>query len=210
MRADPRASSRRRAPRLARAQRGLVLFIALIVLVAMALASVGMVRSLDTATVVAGNLGFKEASIGAGDKGIEAAYQWLLARSGTPALNLSDLGAGYSSSYPAVTPDWTDPAIWADAVSLNGGAPDAAGYVISYLIHRMCTQPDTAYNGFNAGVANECALHLDMSGVSSGGSTRANATVFQGNPQVYYRITARVQGPRDTQSFVQSFVAITN
>lgn len=210
MRPDPSASSRRLAPRLPRSQQGLVLFIALIVLVAMALASVGMIRSMDTATVVAGNLGFKEASIGAGDKGLEAAFQWLLARSGTPALNLTDPGAGYSSSYSAVTPEWIDPATWTDAVTLNGGASDAAGYVVSYLIHRMCTQPDTAYNGFNAGVANECALHLDVSGVSSGGSTRANAAVFQGNPQVYYRITARVQGPRDTQSYVQSFVAITN
>ena len=50
-----------RGPR--RAQEGVVLFIALIVLVAMSLAGVALMRSVDTALVVAGNFAFKKSAI---------------------------------------------------------------------------------------------------------------------------------------------------
>src|ERR687895_391378 len=54
-------------------QKGVVLFIALIVLVALMLASISLVRSVDTANVIAGNLAFKQASVQAADFGIEVA-----------------------------------------------------------------------------------------------------------------------------------------
>ena len=58
--------SRTRPPMPARAlrrQRGIVLIIALVVMVAMALAGVALVRSVDTTTSVVGNLAFRQASI---------------------------------------------------------------------------------------------------------------------------------------------------
>ena len=191
-------------------QRGVILVIALIVLVAMTLAAIGMTRSIDTANLVAGNLSFKQSSLSAADKGIEAGYQWLLALAGTTALNDTDLSAGFYSSKPGSEPDWTLSATWADAVELPGGA-DATGNVISYLIHRMCTEPNTTYNGVGAGgEANLCALSTATGGSSGGGSMSVGSVQFTGNPQVYYRITARAQGPRGTESYVQSMVAITN
>jgi type IV pilus assembly protein PilX len=190
-------------------QRGLVLFIALIVMVAMTLAGIGMMRSLDTVTMAAGNVGFKDASLSAGDRAIEAGFKWLLSQSGTPNLNNTNSGMGYYSARPASEPDWVDPGTWAPALEVDDGAQDAGGYTVSYIIHRMCTQPNTAYNGDNAWVHNECALNYE-GGASAGGSNRNAATTFQGNAQVYYRITARVVGPRDTQTFVQSFVTIMN
>jgi Tfp pilus assembly protein PilX len=190
-------------------QQGLVLFIALIVMVAMTLAGIGMMRSLDAVTMAAGNVGFKDASLNAGDRAIEAGFQWLLSQSGTPNLNNTSLGRGYYSSRPASEPDWVDAGTWASGYPVDGGAEDPAGYTVSYIIHRMCTQSNTPYNGSNAGVQNECALYYE-GGASVGGSNRSAATMFEGNPQVYYRITARVQGPRDTQTFVQSFVTIMN
>ena len=45
-----------------RAQRGVVLFIALIAMVVMSLAGVALIRSVDTTGSVAGNLAFREAS----------------------------------------------------------------------------------------------------------------------------------------------------
>jgi hypothetical protein len=33
---------------------------------------------------------------------------------------------------------------------------------------------------------------------------------FQGNPNVYYRITSRVQGPRNTFSYIQTMVTMPN
>ncbi|HWQ37019.1 MAG TPA: hypothetical protein VNM24_00195 [Burkholderiales bacterium] len=191
-------------------QHGVVLVIALIVLVAMTLAAVGMTRSIDTANVIAGNLGFKQSALNATDKGIEAAYQWLVARAGTATLNNSDLTAGYYSSMPGSEPDWTASATWNDAVDLDGGAADPAGNVVSYLIHRMCTCPDAAYNGNCAGgAANQCALSMPTGAGATGGSMAVGAVVFEGTPQVYYRVTVRTAGPRNTQSYVQSMIAVS-
>src|SRR4051794_33864237 len=50
-----------------RRQQGVVLLIALIVLVAMTLAGIGLVRSVDTGNMVAGNLAFKQGATLAGD-----------------------------------------------------------------------------------------------------------------------------------------------
>ena len=192
-------------------QRGVILVIALIVLVAMTLAAIGMTRSIDTANLVAGNLSFKQSSLSAADKGIEGGFQWVLGRAGTTALNDSDLTAGYYSSRPGIEPDWTNSATWVDAVYLNGGAEDPAGNVISYIVHRMCTEPNTTYNGVGAsGNDNQCALSTPTGGSTTGGSMAVGSVQFQGNPQVYYRITARSQGPKNTESYVQSMVAVTN
>ena len=53
-----------------RAQRGAVLFIALIVLVAMTMASVALVRSVDTATLGAGNIALKQSAAQAAERAV--------------------------------------------------------------------------------------------------------------------------------------------
>src|SRR5258708_3371994 len=103
----------------------------------MTLAGIGMIRAVDTVNVVAGNLGFKQASINAADRGVEAAFRWLLDNAGTAVLISDDLGNGYSSSAPVQEPDWNDPASWDNAVTTNGGAADNAGNKVSYVINRM-------------------------------------------------------------------------
>lgn len=189
-----------------RTQRGVVLFIALIVLVAMSLAGIAMVRSVDTALGIAGNMAFKQATIQGSDIGVQSAYDWLSAAAAA-TLHNTDTGRGYFSSRPATEPDWFDLAAWGNAVLLNGGAPDQAGNVVRYIIHRMCTEPDTPYNGANAGVANQCAIYTPTSG-GSGGSMAVGAPQFEGLPQVYYRVTTRVDGPRNTVSIIQVSVLI--
>jgi Tfp pilus assembly protein PilX len=201
---------RRNSPRIrsARSQRGVVLVIALIVLVAMILAAVGMSRSIDTANVVAGNMGFKQATVQSGDLGVRAAYDWLVANSAGTALQTTNPAAGYFSARPASEPNWFDSASWGTGVQVNGGSADAAGNVVTYMIHRMCTLPDTAYNGTVAGVANSCAMTFPVGGASTGGSMQVGSNQFQGIPQLYYRITTRVDGPRNTVSITQVSVLI--
>ena len=77
-------------------QHGVVLFIALIILVAMTLAGIALVRSVDTNNIISGNLAFKQSSLLAADRGIQAAFVWL--NENRDKLNNSDLGAGYFSS----------------------------------------------------------------------------------------------------------------
>jgi Tfp pilus assembly protein PilX len=193
---------------LPRRQRGIVLLISLIVLVAMTLAGIGLMRSVDSSVVVAGNLAFKEAAVQAADRGSQEAAKWL-ANSATGTLQNTNDAVGYFSARFLPEPDWFDIANWDRSVVLNGGTPDAAGNVVRYVIHRMCTQPDTPYNGANAGVANECALYFATTAAAAGGSMAVGAPQFIGSPQLYYRVTTRVEGPRETVSVIQTSVLVS-
>lgn len=196
-------------------QRGVILFIALIVLVAMTLAAIALVRSVDTSNVVAGNLAFKESTINAADQGTNQAVQWLNGNTGTGTLNNDNLAVAgnilyYSSGQLASGEKW-----WTVLSAWTGfsGSPytDTIGNQIYVIINRMCTQPNTTYNGNGAGgVANICSLYFPTSGSSTGGSMTVGSFNFQGNPQLYYRITSRVLGPRNTISFVQTMVTMPN
>lgn len=181
-------------------QRGVVLFIALIVLVAMALAGVALVRSVDTGNVIAGNLAFKQGTINASDNGVQVAYQWLV--DNRPALANTSTGDGYFSSQPGEP----DPALWTDWKAL---AADGAGNTVSYIIHRMCTQANAQSNEVVAGVANQCATNANTStAAGEGDSLTSGATVFTADPRIYYRITTRTIGPRNTSTYTQVMVAV--
>ena len=188
--------------------RGAVLFIALIVLVAMTLAGIAIMRSVDTATLIAGNLAFKQGTVQSSDNGIEQAYTWLLAN--RPTLWANNASQGYNSGY--ATPVWTNAAAWASAVTVG---TDAAGNTISYQIHRMCNCADTLYNGVSAScpLGNQCALD-NPTGTgappppAAGDSFTVGAPGFLQDPSVYYRITVRTQGPRSTVSYIQAMVAV--
>lgn len=194
----------------ARRQRGVVLFIALIVLVAMSLAGIALMRSVDTSVVISGNLAFKQTTAQSSDLAQAQAFQWINANASGATLQNTNEAAGYFSARPAMEPDWTSDDAWTTSVVLNSGAADAAGNVTRYVIHRMCTEPGTPYNGNNpgTGVANQCAMFYAASAAAAGGSMAVGSPAFEGNPQLYYRITTRVDGPRNTVSIVQSSVLL--
>lgn len=188
--------------------RGAVLFIALIVLVAMTLAGIAIMRSVDTATLIAGNLAFKQGTVQASDNGVEVAYQWLITK--RAVLNTSDTTQGYNSAI--ANPVWTSSAAWGNSVNLG---PDPVGNTISYVIHRMCNCDGVAYNGtcLVTGVSNQCALDNPAVAVApppptEGESFTIGAPGYLQDPKVYYRITVRSQGPRSTVSYIQAMVAI--
>lgn len=68
-------------------QRGVVLFFTLIALVVMSLAAVALIRSVDTSTMIAGNLAFRQAGTSSGDSGIEAAIAWMKATEAAAEAN---------------------------------------------------------------------------------------------------------------------------
>ena len=196
-------------------ERGVIVFIALIVLVAMTLAALSLLRATDTGNVIAGNLAFKQGATNVADFGMEAVYRQLLAADGlgTGALNNDNAFPGYHSSSPGQPePNYSNPT-WFQANGaclVAGCAPDANGNVTYYVVHRMCTEPNTAYNGSQLGVPNQCATLTATGGASTGGSMQVGSHDFQPNPQLYYRLTALVIGPRNTQSVVQSMLVLSN
>jgi Tfp pilus assembly protein PilX len=183
-----------------RKQRGVVLFIALIVLVAMSLAGIGMLRSVDTGNLIAGNLAFKQSTLNATDLGLETGYQWLLTQAGTTALDANITASGYYATPPAndATLDWTNIANWAGSIVL---ATDAAGNTTRYIIHRLCPAVGSVTGQI-------CAIST-TSGTAGGGSSSVGSTVFTSTNSVYYRILARVDGPRNTSSITESHMQLS-
>lgn len=173
------------------AQRGAVLFIALIVLVAMTLAGIAVMRSVDANNMIAGNLALRNAATSAGDAGLEFARDWLKSKT---AGFLQDDSVGYYAN-------WQDPFNhtafnWQDfAINLGD---DGHGNNIQYVIHRMCRESGKSLN------ATDCfKKEAEASGGSKGGDEGSPPTPVA---RAYFRITARVVGPRNTTSYVQSFV----
>ena len=210
-------SQRARASAPLRAsQGGTILIIALIVLVAMTLAGIATMRSVDTATITAGNIGLRQASVNAADQGIQAGVAWLTANLGPTLVNDNHqpgtASKGYFSSVPASDPDWNNLLNWSEAGQLNNGNPDAGGNVVFFLIHRLCPVPNcdtSATCGSNP--PNICASTLSTAALTGQGSDQTRPTDSHTQvPATHYRVTAKAVGPRNSISIVQSLVKAFN
>lgn len=187
-------------------QRGITLMVTLIVLVAMMLASIGLIRSVDTANIVAGNLSFQQAAVHSGDAGVEAAVAWLEANAGNNLWN-DNQAAGYHAfiGNPAPGASWDD--YWNKVLQPWGIVTlpqDAAGDIVSYTIHRICPGP-----GDPMSPGNVCASSTQMVAAAAGATSQgAGQTALIPVTQQYYRITVQIQGPRNTLSYVQAVVVL--
>lgn len=204
----------RRPPRSA--QRGAVLFIALIVLVAMSLAGIALMRSVDTGTIIAGNLAFRQTAMHVGDIGIESARSW---------LRTTDRTLLYQDT-PSVTGGGAYYANWGEKVDLLGNDPDPGkvdfnwstaiavtaagatwsappmGYQVHYVIHRLC-------EGTGDPVSISCVKQTTGTGSASAGTKGAasfSGYAIQVPTNALYRITVRVIGPRNNISYVQAVI----
>lgn len=182
-------------------QRGVSLFIALIALVALSIAGIALVRAIDSTNVIAGNLAFRQAALHATDVGVEKAFEALptILTSSSEANYPSNCTSNGSCTYWA-TMQSTDarglPSTiqWANVASTTIDS----SYSVKYVIERLCsgTLPITDINS---------SCYISTS--SGTGSQKANMPAFSSSQQVYYRVTVRVDGPRNTNSIVQALLA---
>jgi hypothetical protein len=199
----------------ARAQRGAVLFIALIVLVAMTLASVALIRSVDTATLGAGNIAFKQSATQAAERAVAAAMAHFDPFSGPPGYfatlanaNNHQSAQNYCASLlptdargvPLIllgTPATVDTNTKeCDGLALNPVTEIAAttGERLRYVIERLCTAPGAPSE------ANCNVTQVLPTGGTVGGGKPLGDTV------PLYRVTVRVDGPRNTLHFTQAII----
>lgn len=204
-----------------RHERGVVLLIALIVLVAMTLAGLALVRSVDTGNVVAGNLAFKQTATMAADAGTEAAIAYLTPLNGTADTYADKPTSGYyatsqdtldltgASNDPSrARVDWDNDncsGVTASAcVKPSDTIVDAAtGNTVRYIINRLCQSA-----GDSNSASNSCVTYTATGSTSPkrGEMKYGDDKRFEPLPAVYYRVTSRVKGPRNTVSFVQTLV----
>lgn len=195
-----------------KAQEGVVLFIALIVLVAMSLAGVALMRNVDTGTVIAGNLAFRQSAMHVGDIGVEAARNWLM--NVTPMATLYNDqpgvagGAGYFANWGEnvdLLGNDVDPLKvdynWNNAIVVASPAPPT-GYEVRYVIHRLCKQTgDPASITCVKQTGSTTSVASGTKGAASFGSFAISVPT-----NALYRITVRVKGPRNSISYVQAVV----
>jgi Tfp pilus assembly protein PilX len=185
---------RLRAPRAARRQRGVVLFVALIVLIIMTLAGLALLRQMGVGTSIAGNVAFKENATSVADRGTEAARAWIIANS---AITSNDSVAnGYLSSWAgSVDPTTFD---W-DHQSLTLVDDQAqTGNTARIIIQRLCA----VANMSALDPAQRCSDSLNDSGASKGGGGYPSG-LSGTSSSPFYRVTTRVDGPRNTVSYTQ-------
>jgi type IV pilus assembly protein PilX len=224
---------------LALKQRGVVLFFTLIALVVMSLAAVALIRSVDTSTMIAGNLAFRQAGTASGDSGIEAAIAWLTTAqtaATSAGLTVSDaqhpfnntggydisngtccLNVAYrSNADPALS--LTDSSAtahikWDDTDSAL--VPDLTGNTVRYVIQRMSRianaipdkKEDTTTTPPKTGTLfSSTAVDKNGHGVLHADQICKGIGCPPPGAAALLRITAKVTGPKNTVSYIQTLV----
>lgn len=193
-----------------RTQCGVVLFIALIALVTMSLAAVALIRSVDTSTIIAGNLAFRQAATTSGDGGLESAIAALDVINAsttkdpttdlTHPFNVTSAATGYYSNADTAL-SLTADATWTSGSKLVLPNPDSSGNTVRYVIQRMCRTPNSLLSEANCLLSDaetETSSKRVKPATEAGGKTSSKPPL--------YRVTIRVTGPKNTISYIQAFV----
>jgi len=223
-----------RAPRAFR-QRGASLLFALLTLVAMLLATLALVRSVDTSTMLLGNLGFKQDATAAADQATRTAIAWLTTNNAS--LNTNAAANGYYASTQEFASDGTTAQPPVDATGgqltgityrqlvdwdanscrsatsgtytgctiTTGSAGTINGNTARYVIFRLCNK----VGDYITDSTINCAKPLSATGNTAakrGELNYADSARFAGATGPYYRVVVRVSGARNTSSFTETIV----
>ena len=179
--------------RTAARQRGVVLFVALIVLIVMTLAGLALLRQMGAGTSIAGNVAFKENATSVADRGTEAARAWLMANAGLLAND--DFAQGYHSSWVGNVDPTTF--LWDTESRTLTDDLTQTGNTTRIIIQRLCATANMSA----LDPAQRCSDV--MVGTPSKGGGSYGSVLPTDAPAPFYRVTARVEGPRSTVSYTQ-------
>lgn len=207
-------------------QRGASLLFAMITVVALSLAAVAMIRSVDTGTTILGNLSFKQDTLLATDEATRLAIQWLDERQQTDpeALNVTQADLGYRAHLvPGLDPTSTSLSPQRVAIDWNndscrsqrGPTPVdclkahelklANQITARYLIVRLCSEEGSSTAGNN-----QCPRPLNSTRqfTKEQGEINSQNAVRIGSSSTaeYFRIVVRAQGARNTVSTTETLV----
>lgn len=195
------------------AQSGASLLVTLGALILLAVSAVAILRSVDTSTLLAGNLAFRQSAVVATDQGVEAARAFVrslpAAELNNPANSAKPVAATSAYPYWSIWQAAFDPETYDWDNQAGVLAADVQGNSVRYVVHRMCefnTFGLAEETGSFLNPANNCIRVVSSSGcVNSAQAGSYDQASFQCNAAggVYYRATVRARGPRGTTSYVQ-------
>lgn len=197
-------------------QRGVVLLFSLIALVVMLIASVALIRSFQSSLFTSGNIAFKRDLQNQGERAVDEVLKAF--RTGdlkTPAARAAHQAASnYSATMLPVNAKGIPNALQNDTTfaavgdALNDIKPANQQVSVRYVIDRLCVTigAESTLGPTSCVVAD----NLVPAGTSSGNWQSAERSLGvgggtpTGQPGVVYRLSIKVTGPRNTQSFFQS------
>ena len=179
-------------------QRGIALPVMLLMLLTMLATSIFLIKSINSTTMLAGNLAYESALGKQADIGLINGFRWLntTALTNKALLNGPQAAQGYAAFFNMnLNPSMAG--FWAGEVVVDDGDNNAATQV-SYVIHRLCNVVG-AYDQIMP-QPNRCVLTTDpQTGTTTaaiGSSLKGDGVIFDSAPQVHYVITSRIFGPR--------------
>ena len=211
----PHGTARRRQPRLAgrRQQNGVILLFALIALVLMLIGTAALVRSGGNSMFAAGNYGFKRDLTNQAERAMSAVLNEVQGTGGlaseadrqssNAARNYSAVLLGQNAQGIPTALLGNDTAFGAVGATSNDIVLADLGVTVRYVVDRMCTATGAA-DASRCTVADDKvpmgASNSELLNPMDGSSAGASGV----SPQVVYRLSIRVTGPRGTQSFFQT------
>jgi type IV pilus assembly protein PilX len=209
-------------PRVRR-QRGVSLLFALMTLVALSLAAVALIRSVDTGALIIGNLGFKEDTLLASEEATRQALDYVQTAGNTAGTLEADVTAsgyyfkspeeldvtGVSTSVTRTIIDWKlDGCASFEKDSYKTCAKPVAtqidlpnGVWARYLVMRMCTPTSTATDHDCLGPTSTSSGDTLDSGELKGGE---NLYAKSKGQQYYFRVVVRTEGTRGAVTYTES------
>lgn len=216
-------------------QRGLSMLLALIALLVLSLTAVALVRSVDTGTLIVGNIGFKQDTIEASSAGAEAAITWLNAAGDSVlsndvagvaganeagyysfvSANLDPTGANTTAANKLALVNWREDKVGGEPTNCVGIPADT---------YASCAQLPSAVQTMNGNMVQWIIVRLcsaaggtesatctfpDTSGTgvaSDVGEVTAGGRISDIPASPYYRIIVRTAGPRNTVSYTETMV----
>lgn len=173
---------------MSKQQTGTTLIFTLIILTVILFSSLAMYRSSESNTVVAGNIAFKQSATASGDIGVTLSIDTLTAVDDPETTVVNQYYAVQQPTDNYGIPTTVD---WDQVPSTMIGNNQ-----VQHVIERLCTGAlpiaDTSSQCYTAGAA-------QISSKKIGSTALANNAIF-------FRVTVRVTGPKNTMSFIQSIL----
>jgi type IV pilus assembly protein PilX len=195
-----------------RQQRGAILLIALLVMLLMSIGAIALVTATNSSNLAVGNLAFRQASILPANFAVEQATAALFkdANNGTPMIadsRVDDPSQNYYATHNQ-SASWDNKhgipqplQTKSSARALKVQFKDQADNDITYVIERMCNPAAAVIPVDKKATSAWCDM---MPPKQSPGTTSNDPPLFAAATLPYYRVTVRVDGPKNTTSFIQS------
>lgn len=215
-------------------QRGVSMLFALMTLAVLSLAAIALVRSVDSGSLVAGNMGFKQDATAASAQATESAIAYLSGNAGGTALegdvdaqgyyassldNLDVTGTATTSAKPMAVVDWQGNGCkYVDSANFNGTCKQPSPEVTITKTNNITnTKTDNKVRWIitrlcqksgPVDATNACARPKSVSTTTASerGELSSGGRITATVASPYYRIVVRTQSGRNTVSYTETIV----